>query len=166
MSDVLVIVDVQRGFVNEHTRRIVPLIERAQADFSRVIATRYYRRPQSLINKLLSIEGFARGSADTELAFTPLDGVTVIEKPSYSCVDDSLVERLRGEGVDTAHICGIDTDQCVLMTAGDFIQNDIRPIVYANLTASAAGTEYHESGLLLLRRLIGNEQVRDYAFAR
>ena len=34
------------------------------------------------------------------------------------------------------------------------------PIVLEDLCASAAGPQYHEAGLFLLRRLIGNEQVR------
>jgi nicotinamidase-related amidase len=156
----LIVVDLQRGFVNEHTRHIIEPIERFQAGFAHVIATRFYRRTDSVIHRLLSIEGFERGSPDTELAFTPKPGTEIIEKCSYSCVTPELAEQLRGWGVDEAYVCGVDTDQCVLMIAADLLQNDIVPVVCEDLTASAAGSEYHERGLFLLRRLIGKEQVR------
>jgi nicotinamidase-related amidase len=70
-----------------------------------------------------------------------------------------LVARLRQLAIEKTYVCGVDTDQCVLMVAADLLQNDIVPVVCTDLTASAAGPTYHESGLFLLRRLIGREQV-------
>lgn len=83
-----------------------------------------------------------------------------MDKTSYSCVEGELVGQLRRWSAREALICGVDTDQCVLMIAADLLQNDIVPVVCENLTASAAGPEYHEAALFLLRRLIGREQVR------
>lgn len=159
----LIVVDVQRGFMNEHTDHIRAHIERLQAQFPVIVATRYYRRPDSAMNRLLSIEGFERGSPETELAFTPRADAIVCEKSEYSCVGHDLVATLRDRGVESAAVCGVDTDQCVLITAADLLQSDIVPIVLEDASASAAGPQYHDAGLLLLRRLIGNEQVRHSA---
>ena len=82
----------------------------------------------------------------------------------YSCVGFlTFVDTLRVRNVASACVCGVDTDQCVLMTATDLLQHDIVPIVLEDLCASAAGPQYHQAGLFLLRRLIGNEQVRAHA---
>ena len=161
--DALIIVDVQRGFMNEHTQHIAQPIYQVQSRFPIVVATRYYRRPDSALDRVLSIEGFERGSPETELAFTPIESAIVVEKSEYSCVSSHLVDMLRSRNVRSACVCGVDTDQCVLMTAADLLQHDVVPIVLADLCASAAGPQYHEAGLLLLRRLIGKEQVRSHA---
>ncbi len=158
--EALIIVDVQRGFVNEHTQHILEPIEHFQSRFRIVVATRYYRVPGSAIDRTLSIDGFARGSPETELAFTASPAAIVVEKSEYSCVGSQLMSVLRAQNVQSACVCGVDTDQCVLMTAGDLLQHDVVPIVLEDLCASAAGPHYHEAGLFLLRRLIGEEQVR------
>ncbi len=156
----LIVVDLQRGFVNRNTRRIVAPIQCFQEQFEHVIATRYFRRPGSPMVDLLGIEGYEKGSPEAELAFEPREGAIVIDKTTYSCVTDAIVPHLRKWNVDEAYVCGVDTDQCVLMVAADLLQNDVVAIVCENLTASAAGPEYHSAGLFLLRRLIGREQVR------
>lgn len=156
----LIVVDLQCGFMNAHTQQIRAPIERFQHEFSRVIATRYYRRPDSAMAKLLGIDGFEAGSREAELAFSVRPDALVIDKTRYSCVTADLVEQLREWSVSETFVCGVDTDQCVLMVAGDLLQNDVVPVVCENLTASAAGPEFHEAGLFLLRRLIGREQVR------
>jgi len=155
----LMIVDVQRGFVTDATRHLPAAIEAIQNRFDRVVATRFYHRPGALVCELLGIEGFARGSPETELAFAPPPGAHVLEKSTYSCVTADFVAMLRDWNVREVGICGIDTDQCVLLIAAELLQHDIRPIVYEDLVASAAGAEYHRAGLFVLRRLIGNEQV-------
>ncbi|MBV9055604.1 MAG: cysteine hydrolase [Candidatus Eremiobacteraeota bacterium] len=158
--DALIVVDLQRGFMNEHTRHLCEPIERIQSRFHKVIATRYFRREKSLLTKLLGIDGFHEGSPDCEFAFRPRADALLLDKTTYSCVDKEFVDRLRGWSVERTYICGVDTDQCVLMIAADLLQSDIVPIVCEDLTASAAGPQFHDRGLFLLRRLIGREQVR------
>ncbi len=158
--DALIIVDLQRGFINEHTRHLSEPIERVQSRFHKIIATRYFKRGDSLMSKLLHIDGFRKGSPEAELAFRPRTDALILDKADYSCVNEDLVRRLRAWSIDRTYICGVDTDQCVLMIAADLLQSDITPIVCKDLTASAAGPDYHDCGLFLLRRLIGREQVR------
>ncbi len=160
MKSALIVVDVQRGFMNEHTRHLCEPIERFQHHFEKVVATRYLRRPGSAMSRLLGIEGFESHSAEAQLAFTPRADAVVVDKSNYSCVVPDLLPRLREWSIERAFVCGVDTDQCVLMVAADLLQSDVVPIVCEDLTASAAGPSYHESGLFLLRRLIGREQVR------
>ncbi|MBV9699227.1 MAG: cysteine hydrolase [Candidatus Eremiobacteraeota bacterium] len=158
--DALIVVDLQRGFMNEHTRHLCESIERFQERFHKVVATRYFRRENSLLTKLLGIDGFHEGSPECEFAFKPRADALLLEKTTYSCVDEGFVQRLRAWSVERAYVCGVDTDQCVLMIAADLLQSDIVPIVCEDLTASAAGPQFHDRGLFLLRRLIGREQVR------
>lgn len=157
---VLIVVDFQKGFLNEHTRWLRAPIETFQKQFGRVVATRFYRRQGSKMAELLGIEGFERGGPDTELAFTVESRTHVVEKSDYSCVTPEFVSLLRSWDAGEVYVCGIDTDQCVLMIAADLLQADFAPVVCSDLTASAAGPEYHRCGLFIIERLIGRQQVR------
>ena len=155
----LIVVDVQRGFVNEHTRHVVPVVERLQEAYERVHATRFVNAPQSPYRTFLDWGRFGEGSADAGLAFRPAAHAVIVEKHVYSCVTEELLAELRREGMTEVSLCGIDTDACVLVTAVDLFQNDIRPVVLAQACASHAGPEHHAAGLRLLERLIGKRQI-------
>jgi nicotinamidase-related amidase len=157
---VLIIVDFQKGFVNEHTAWLKAPIEAFQKQFTHIVATRFFRRSGSKMAELLGIDGFERGGSDTELAFSTEPQTHVIEKSTYSCVTPKFVDLLRSWGAGEVYVCGVDTDQCVLMIAADLLQADFAPVVCADITASAAGSDYLRSALFIIERLIGRQQVR------
>ena len=155
----LLVIDVQRGFVNEHTRHVVPVVERLQDAFERVIATRFVNAPGSPYRAFLDWGRFGEGSADGALAFRPAPHAVTVEKTVYSCVTDAFLDGLRESGTTEVSLCGIDTDACVLVTAIDLFQHGIRPVVLSGACASHAGPECHEAGLRLLERLVGKGQI-------
>ena len=155
----LIVIDVQNGFVNGHTRHVVPVVERLQHGYERIHATRFVNPPESPYRRFLDWRRFGEGSADAELAFRPAAHAVIVEKHVYSCVTEELLDELRQAGMNEVSLCGIDTDACVLMTAVDLFQNGFRPVVLADACASHAGPDYHEAGLRLLERLIGRRQI-------
>ena len=155
----LIVVDVQRGFVNGHTRHIVPAVERLQSGYDSIYATRFVNAPASPWRRFMDWRRFAEGSADAELAFQPAANAVVVEKHVYSCVNEDLLHDLRDRGTAEVFLCGIDTDACVLVSAVDLFQNGIRPVILAEACASHAGPEYHEAGLRLLERLVGTDRI-------
>ena len=156
---VLLIVDVQNGFINEWTRHVPSRVQDLQAQYDRVVATRFYNPQKSLYRKLMQWERFMLGSDDTRLAFTPRGDARIIDKSTYTCVDSAFLEELFRDFVQTVHICGIATDNCVLKCAVDLFEGGIEPIVLADACGSHGGLECHQAGLMLLRRFIGDKQV-------
>ena len=154
-----IIVDVQTGFVNEHTRHVVPVVEQLQHGYERIYATRFVNAAASPYREFLDWHRFGEGSTDAELAFRPAPNAVIVEKHIYSCVTRSFLDELRQSGTTEVALCGIDTDACVTVSAIDLFQNGIRPIVLAQACASHAGSDYHEAGLKLLARLIGTRQI-------
>ena len=65
---------------------------------------------------------------------------------------------LREGGITEIHICGIDTEGCVLKTAVDLFDAGVRPVVLVVACASTGGDELHRIGLRTMRRLIGERQ--------
>ena len=160
MSAGLLIIDVQQGFINAATRHLPARVADLQDDYDHVFATQFVNPPDSPYRRLIGWQRFAPGSDDVQLAFTPRDGVPVIEKHIYSCVTPALIDQVRQARVDELHLCGIATDNCVLKSAVDLFEVNWRPVVLADFCASHAGAEYHKWALAILERFLGKEQVR------
>ena len=158
-GNTLIVVDAQTGFVNEHTRHVVPVVERLQHGYDRIYATRFVNAGASPYRKFLGWRRFGARSADAALAFRPAPHAVIVEKRVYSCVSEALLRDLRDRGAAAVSLCGIDTDACVPVSAVDLFQRGIRPVVLSQACASHAGPEYHKAGLRLLERLVGRRQI-------
>lgn len=156
----LLIVDVQHGFINDSTRHVIPLVEDLQARYEHIFATRFINGVDSPHRNLIDWHRFGEGSRDTELAFHPSPKAEIIDKSTYTCVTPDFLDTLRQRKVSEVHVCGIDTDVCVMQCAVDLFENGIRPVVLSQASASHAGEEYHQNALLILRRQIGSGQIR------
>jgi nicotinamidase-related amidase len=161
----LIVVDVQKGFVNAATAAIPATVEALQRRFDLVAVTRFVNPPGSAFRRLLDWPRFAPGSTETELAFQARADALVLDKAAYSALDERLKAWLGAEGVETVHLAGIATDNCVLKTAVDLFDGGWRPVVLEDCCASHGGPDCHEAGLLLLRRFIGARQLAPGAAA-
>ncbi len=160
MATALLIIDVQQGFINAATRHLPAMVADLQDDYDRVFATQFVNPPGSPFRNLLGWQKFAPGSADVQLAFTPRDDATVIEKSVYTCVTPDFLATLARERLDEIHLAGIATDNCVLKCAVDLFEGGRRPVVLAEFCASHAGADHHQWGLAIIERFIGAAQVR------
>jgi nicotinamidase-related amidase len=164
MSEPLLVVDVQRGFLNEFTRHIPARIQRLilMGDYAPVLFTRFVNTPNSPYQKLLDWRGCAE-PPETELAselsaFAGHD--RVFTKHGMTGMSDELSEYLRTEGFPQVSVVGIDTDMCVLKIAMDVFDLGIEPVVLVDCCASTAGLQAHLAGLAILSRNIGPHQLR------
>lgn len=155
----LIIIDVQKGFINQWTGHVPARVRARQDDYDHIIVTRFINPPGSPHRRFLGWPRFAPGSADTELAFAPRDGARIMDKSTYTCAPGDFIAELKQNGVERVHLCGIATDSCVLKTAVDLFEAGLEPLVLAADCASHGGPECHEAGLLLLARFIGAERV-------
>jgi nicotinamidase-related amidase len=155
----LLIIDVQAGFINDWTAHVPARVASLQESFDHVLITRLYNPQRSLYRKLIGWTGFSLGSLDTQLAFTAVPSAKIIDKSTYSCVNEAFVDQLRREGIARVHLCGIGTDSSVLMSAVDLFEAGIEPVILAHACASVGGHPDHQAGLQILRRLIGEKQV-------
>jgi nicotinamidase-related amidase len=164
VSQALLVVDVQRGFINDFTRHIPGRIARLidSGEFEPVLFTLFVNSPGSPYQRLLDWHACA-GPPDTDLV-TELSSVArpgnVFEKHGLTGVPDELSERLRRDRIDEINVVGIDTDMCVLKIAMDLFDAGIEPIVLVDCCASTAGLQAHLAGLAILSRNIGPFQLR------
>lgn len=159
MNNCLLIVDVQRGFINQFTQHIPEKVALIQAEYDHVYISRFYNEPDSFFRNLLQWHRFDKDSLDFQLAFQPASHATVLDKDIYSCVTPGYVKELNDLNAKIIDICGIDTDICVTKCAVDLLENNFIPRVIADYCGSTAGVAAHENGLVTLERYIGKKQV-------
>lgn len=160
VSDALLIVDVQHGFVKDSTRGIPALVEKLQYEYEIVIATQFYNQEGSFFRTLIGWERLNADTPEFNLAFQLREDALRIIKSVYTCVDHRLLDYLSRKHVSSIDICGIDTDICVTKCAVDFFENGIEPVVLKDYCGSTAGEEAHGFALKILGRFIGHGQIR------
>ncbi|MEU4388719.1 isochorismatase family cysteine hydrolase [Promicromonospora sp. NPDC023805] len=164
-NPVLVVVDVQNGFVNQHSKHavgaIVDLVTTWTALGLPVVFTRYLNQPGSAYEKYFSWSRLM-DSPETDLVpeLQPLAvGHPVIDKLGYTLFSSKGAELVRGQGWNDLVFCGIATESCVLKSAADAFEHGYGPWIVTDACASDAGPETHDAGLTVARRLIGRNQL-------
>ena len=165
MKNVLVVIDLQVGFINDKTVKVVNNIRDLlnSGEYSAVIATKFTNMPGSSFDSFLGWKGMLDEEEKELLPFVEEYADCVISKCSYSCVNTNFIQSLVAlcDGLpDEVTLVGVDTDACVLATAIDLFEMGIRPIIIEDCVGSSGGDECHEAGMLLLKRSIGEEQIK------
>jgi nicotinamidase-related amidase len=100
-------------------------------------------------------EGSPQTELPHELAPHPGDYVIRSKKRLSAFYGTDLEVLLRALGTETVVIAGINTNTCVLCTAFDAFNRDLRVIVASDAVASMYGEDLHVFGLQNLQRCLG-----------
>lgn len=166
---VLVVIDVQKGFVTEHARSIVPrvlsLMRTAVQTHIPIITTRFLNHPNSPYERLMGWRKFMQPPATDLIDEVRELSNYVIDKSVYSCLTKEFLKLTYDNHWDIFVLCGIATEGCVLKTAVDLFEMGFRPVVVRDACASHDGEHYHKIGLELIERYVGARQIVDVANA-
>ena len=164
-SSVLLIVDVQNGFVTEDTQHVVPAIINLAQEWSRAggytVYSRYFNYPGSSSERLVNWHRLY-GPPETDIAndLAPYaERSTTLSKNTYSACTEDLWKLAQQHGWSDIVVCGIDTDLCVLTTVFDAFDGGLTPWVITDCSASTGGQVAHEAGLIVMGRGIGETHL-------
>jgi nicotinamidase-related amidase len=162
MKKALIIIDVQKGFINKLTNKI-PLkirnfIEKNKGNYTLIVFTKYINHKNSNFVKNLHWQGFMRGKqtmiVDELKEF--VNNKNLYIKDTYSSfLDNKLLKYLQNKKIQQVELSGIDTENCVLTFARDAFDRGFRIVVLENLCASHSNIKLHKSALEIIRRNIG-----------
>ena len=162
----LIAVDVQNGFVNQHSRRAVPAVAKLAAQWSAagrpVIFTRYFNHPDSPYERFFQwrrLQGPPETDIVGELSEAATAAHAVVDKTGYTLFTPEARDLIRQAGWTDLVFCGIATESCVLKSAVDAFEDGYAPWVVTDACASDAGPDVHDAGLVVTRRLIGRGQL-------
>lgn len=165
MSDALIVVDVQEGFINDYTRhipsRIVNLIE--QGSYDPILFTCFINTEGGPYHRFMDWHDCVKPpETDLVTEMQPFaDDTRTYRKDGYAGIPQELADYLIENDIDRVTIVGIDTDMCVLKVAMDIFDLNIEPIILIDCCASTSGLQSHLAGLAVLARNIGADQLRD-----
>ncbi len=161
-TSLLLVVDVQNGFINGETERVLApineLIEHWRKKSQPVVFSRFINPAGGMWEKLRQWKDCRD---EPEISLHPdLDkgDNLVIDKKTYSAWGADVADICKERGIGTVTVCGVDTNECVLATAIDIFDAGLRPVVVADACASK-GQAFHTAALKLLEVLLGKEQV-------
>lgn len=168
MSDaVLVVVDVQNGFVRKESAHVIPtivdLVDRWMAAGGDVVFTRYLNYPGSPFERLIHWSNLMDSpeiDIVDELQPYAKRATAVVDKRGYGLfADQAGTDLVAAKGWQDIYVCGIATESCVLATALGAFELDLTPWLVENAAASHAGQHVHDAGVLVTRRFIGEGQI-------
>lgn len=166
-DSMLVVVDVQKGFVSEHSEHALPNIRTALAGWQAAggvtVMTQFVNAPDSPYVRLIGWSKLMAGDPDVEfhpaVADLAGDATAVVRKSRYSSLTNEVVRLLGERQMEHVYVAGLDTESCVLATALAAFEQDYTPWILTDACASHAGQDEHDAGLLVARRYIGSRQL-------
>lgn len=163
---VLIVVDVQNGFVSDVSRPVVPiirsLVSRWQRNGGQTVFTRYLNYPGSQFERLIKwskLQESPETDIVAELAPLAAAATAIVDKNIYSFFTAEGEALVKEHGWTELYVCGIDTESCVLKTAVDAFERGLTPWVLADASASHSSVRSHEAGLLVTSKFIGQGQI-------
>ena len=168
MKNILLLIDMQNGFTK--CQKINDLVKKAKDMlslnlFDEIVVTQFINYDNSVYEQLMNWSSLKNNDEIAIRSELQPYATDVITKSIYTCVNPNFIQRLcqlnDGKYPEKLFIAGVDTDACVLKTATDLFELNIRPIVLTEYCYSNGGEESHKAGILCMKRLIGSKQLSD-----
>lgn len=155
----LLVIDVQKNFINKNTRNIPSRIENLIQNnkFNYIVFTKFINDKDSNFYKMLNYKG-CMIEEDRRIVIDTKDN-KVLEKRTYTALTPESITYLKENKIKDIYLCGIDTDACVLKTAIDLFENNYNVKVIEYCTMSHSGRRYHKFAIKMLKKLIGKDSI-------
>lgn len=159
-KEALIVIDVQKGFINKNTKKVVNYITSRidSHSYDCVIATQFVNNDESMFVKQLK---YTKNMSDDEVCLDVSIAERadfIIRKDTYS-PDEELYYYLKDNNIKRVTIVGIDTDGCVLSTM--YLLFDLGIEVFVDILgcASTGGAKMHNHAVEIMKRSFGIHHV-------
>ena len=144
---ILMIVDMQKGFINNNNKFLInnigELLENREGEFDEIFATKFINHPSSQYVEHLQWIKMQRSKL-SEFAINIPDKTKIIEKETYGLKDRMFAGNKFKVGKkefvsdkDEIYICGTDYDACVLAIGFQFFDHGFQPHFIMDCIGSA-----------------------------
>lgn len=161
MNDILLVIDMQKGFITDHSRHVITRIQTLlnQKIFEYVIFTKFINTIDSPFQRVMNWYRLQEPS-ETDIVDELLPYANeIVEKNIFSAFTVALEQRLHTINAKNLYLVGLDTEACVLKTTLDAFEKGFIPYVLSYYCASSEGSDYHEAGLKVIVQCIGRKQI-------
>ena len=158
-NSLLLVVDVQRNFINENTENLISKLSALiqNNNYNYVAFTKFINDENSNFYKSLNYKG-CMNEYDREIVIETKD-YRIFNKRTYTALTNELKDYLKEKNIDIVYLCGIETDACIFKTALDLFDNNYNFKVLKDYCMSHSSLENHNMAIHLLERLIGKDNI-------
>ena len=159
MKKMLLVIDLQKSFINPNTEFLISKIDSLvnSGSYDLVVFTKFINDSDSMWVKKLNYKGCI-SLEDRKIMIDTKDNI-VLEKSLYTAYSNNLINLINLFKIDEVHLCGIDTECCVLKTAFDLFENGYDIKVLSGYSACTHGEESNKNALDIIARNIGKSNV-------
>lgn len=159
MKKMLLVIDLQKSFVNKQTKKLPSKIDKLidSNKYDYVVFTRFINDQKSLWVKKLNFKGCIT-EKDKQIVIDTKD-YKVLDKNVYTAFNSELQTYIKNKKINQIYLCGLDTDACVYKTAVDLFENNYDVYILKNYCMSNAGRKTHRYAIKNLKRLIGDNSI-------
>lgn len=159
MKSLLVIIDLQKQFINQNTEFLLNEINSLikETKFNEVVFTRFVNSKDNILFKNLNYKGCI--TEESKKIEIDTENYKVIDKDIYSILTNEFKEYIISNNISKIYLCGIDTECCVLKSALDLFENGYDVYVLKDYCACTHGLDMHNNAIRIIQRNIGNERV-------
>lgn len=158
----LLVIDVQNGFINENTKQVPEALIKHVKNYhyDLIIATRFINKVDSLYQTELNMKEMTMLSPKTKLA----QGIgeladIVIMRSTYTALTEDVIRLLSKNALDQVYIAGLNIESSIMATAFNLFDRDIKPIILSQLCGTAKGENMKQSALEMLAHNIGKDNI-------
>ena len=161
-KDALVIVDVQKGFINEHTKDIPnKILEHLKTYYYEyIVGTRYINDKDTPCYAMGGFFGCMQGTAETEIPEELARHVEhVFDKRQFSCWTQDFRTYVNSRSITKLYFCGINTDCCVMLSAIEAFERKMEFEVLTPLCGCMFGEEGHKAGITAMQNCLNPKRI-------
>ena len=163
MKSALLIIDVQRFFINKFTKnipiRIKEFIDKNNFDF--VLFSQFKNEADSPWYK----SGWKKMMTDEETNIVPelqkySNNRSTFSKTAFSVfASEEFKTFMREENITDLYICGLNTHACVYATTLEAYSRGYHVHVIEDLCAASHGNQYHTQAINMLKKNLGSKVI-------
>lgn len=160
MTDCLVIIDIQYGFlINKETKEIPYKVRNLlkEKSFDHIVATKFLNKENSPFERFMDWHDVMEDEIHPEILKV---AEKTFDKNLYTCFNEEFEKYIKDNNIDKLYFIGVDTDACVLKSAIDCFERNIDFEVLVDFCASSGGEEYHNAAIKVLERTIGEKCIK------
>ena len=161
MKKALIVIDVQKYFLNKKTERIIKKIRdylvKHSSKYSQIYFTIFKNNPSAPLSQISDWHGCTK-SPDTDLCDDLKDfseGKLYYKNILSAFKVPAIAKSIKRNGISEVHLCGFDTDCCVLATTYDLFDQGIKPVLLEDLTWSTSRENLHSAAVKMIERNVG-----------
>lgn len=160
----LLVIDVQKNFINENTKylpkKIANFIDKNKFDY--VLFFQYFNHPNSNFVKIHNWNKMF-GPPETDIVkelTTYLTKENLFKKYSFSIFKaEGFSEFIESHPIEELYLCGIDIDACILSSEMEAFEKGYNAKIIEDLCCSHSGNEYHQKAIDIIKKNLGRQTI-------